>query len=77
MPESNEKDTVAVNTDSTHVVVLQNNQMYFFQALWPDGTVAVNEEDIMEILLAIKADASQVAPEVSSKNALGVRFVIM
>ena len=46
--------------------------MYFFQALWPDGTCAVNEEDIFEILIAIKADASKVAPEVSSKNALGV-----
>ena len=66
------KDTVAVNPESTHVVVLENNQMYFFQALNPDGTVAVNEEDILEILTAIKADASNVAPEVSSKNALGV-----
>eukprot|EP00970_Alexandrium_tamarense_P012877 scaffold3126_cov201-Alexandrium_tamarense.AAC.9 len=46
--------------------------MYFFQALWPDGTVAVNEEDILQILLAIRADASKVAPEVSSRNALGV-----
>lgn len=63
---------MAVNPDSTHVVVLDNNQMYFFQALWPDGTVAVNEEDILQILLAIRADASKVAPEVSSRNALGV-----
>lgn len=40
--------------------------------MWPDGTVAVNEEDILEILLAIKADASKVAPEISCRNALGV-----
>ncbi|EED89384.1 carnitine acetyl transferase, partial [Thalassiosira pseudonana CCMP1335] len=72
VPETENKDTVAVNPDSTHVVVLDNNQMYFFQALWPDGTVAVNEEDILQILLAIRADASKVAPEVSSRNALGV-----
>mmetsp|Transcript_22356 Transcript_22356/g.54148 ORF Transcript_22356/g.54148 Transcript_22356/m.54148 type:complete len:750 (+) Transcript_22356:202-2451(+) len=72
LPESTNKDTVAVNPDSTHVVVLENNQMYCFQALWPDGTVAVNEDDILEILLAIKADASKVKPEVSSRNALGV-----
>lgn len=61
-----------MNPESTHVVVLENNQMYFFQALWPDGTVAVNEDDILEILIAIKADALKVAPEVSSRNALGV-----
>ncbi len=74
VPELSEKDTVAVDPDSTHVVVLENNQIYFFQALWPDGAVAVNEEDIYEILTAIKADASKVAPEISSRNALGVRF---
>ncbi|KAL7533601.1 hypothetical protein ACHAXR_008577 [Thalassiosira sp. AJA248-18] len=72
VPELTNKDTVTVNPDSTHVVVLENNQMYFFQALWPDGTVAVSEEDILEILIAIKADASKVAPEVSSRNAIGV-----
>lgn len=72
VPEMSNKDTVAVNPESSHVVVLQNNQLYFFQALWPDGTVAVTEEDILEILTAIKADASKIAPEVSSRNALGV-----
>lgn len=72
MPELSEKDTVAVNPDSSHVVVLENNQMYFFQALWPDGTVAVNEEDIFDILIAIKADASKAAPEVTCRNSLGV-----
>ena len=72
MPELSEKDTVAVNPDSSHVVVLENNQMYFFQALWPDGTVAVNEEDIFDILVAIKADASKAAPEVTCRNSLGV-----
>ena len=67
-----DKDTVAVNPESTHVVVLENNQFYFFQALNPDGSVAVNEDDILEILTAIKSDASQVSPELSSRNALGV-----
>ena len=68
----NDKDTVAVNPDSTHVVVLKNNQIYFFQALWPDGKVAVSEEDIYDILIAIKADATKLKPEVTSRNALGV-----
>jgi len=72
VPSLADKDTVAVNPDSTHVVVLENNQMYFFQALWPDGTVAVNEHDILAILEAIKADASKVEPDVSCRNSLGV-----
>lgn len=67
-----EKDTVAVNTDSTHVLVLDNNQMYFFQALWQDGTLAVDEQDIVEILQGIRTDASRVASEVSSHTAMGV-----
>lgn len=72
VPECEDKDTVTVNTDSTHVLVLDNNQMYFFQALWQDGTVAVDEQDILEILQGIRADASKVAPEVSSHTAMGV-----
>ncbi|KAL7537770.1 hypothetical protein ACHAWF_005893 [Thalassiosira exigua] len=71
VPATTDKDTVAVNPDSTHVVVLENNQMYFFQALWPDGTVAVSEDDILEVLVAITADSQKVAPEVSSRNSLG------
>ncbi|KAL7487825.1 hypothetical protein ACHAW6_013440 [Cyclotella cf. meneghiniana] len=72
VPEAEEKDNVVVNMDSTHVLVLVNNQMYFFQALWQDGTLAVNEDDILEILMAIRADASKIAPEVSSHTAMGV-----
>lgn len=74
VPEAEEKDNVVVNMDSTHVLVLVNNQMYFFQALWQDGTLAVNEDDILEILMAIRADASKIAPEVSSHTAMGVSF---
>ncbi len=72
VPELSDRDTVAVNPESCHVVVLENNQFYFFRALWPDGGVAANEDDILEILTAIKADASRVSPESSSRNALGV-----
>jgi hypothetical protein len=46
--------------------------MYFFQALWQDGTLAVDEQDILEILQGIRADASRIAPEVSSHSAMGV-----
>ena len=74
VPEFEEKDTVAVDTDSTHILVLVNNQMYFFQALWEDGALAVDEEDLVEILTGIREDACQVAAEVSSHTAMGVSF---
>ena len=76
VPELEDKDTVAVNTDSTHVLVLVNNQMYFFQALWQDGTLAVDEQDILEILQGVRTDASKVAPEVSSHTAIGVGLLL-
>ena len=74
VPEFEEKDTVAVDTDSTHILVLVNNQMYFFQALWEDGALAVDEEDLVEILTGIREDAWKVAAEVSSHTAMGVSF---
>jgi carnitine O-acetyltransferase len=72
VPKINERDTVEVDPESSHVAVLQNNQMYFFQALGSDGTVCVNEQDILEILAAIKTDATQLPPDITSRNSLGV-----
>lgn len=72
VPELEDKDSVAVNTDATHVLVMDNNQMYFFQALWEDGTLAVDEQDIYEVLQGIREDASKIAPEISSHTAMGV-----
>mmetsp|Transcript_9653 Transcript_9653/g.21608 ORF Transcript_9653/g.21608 Transcript_9653/m.21608 type:complete len:772 (+) Transcript_9653:254-2569(+) len=66
------KDCVEVVPNSQHIVVLAKNQFYYFTALWPDGTVAVNESDIKEILQAILKDASRMDPEVAIKQALGV-----
>jgi len=72
VPRQNNKDYVEVDPASTHVVVMHRNQFYYFNALWPDGTVAVDEADLKEILTAIKEDATSIDPELSVKNALGV-----
>eukprot|EP00545_Synedropsis_sp_CCMP1620_P007009 CAMPEP_0119009176 /NCGR_PEP_ID=MMETSP1176-20130426/4189_1 /TAXON_ID=265551 /ORGANISM="Synedropsis recta cf, Strain CCMP1620" /LENGTH=738 /DNA_ID=CAMNT_0006961637 /DNA_START=21 /DNA_END=2237 /DNA_ORIENTATION=+ len=67
------KDTIEVYPDSTHIAVLCRNQMFYFQALWPeDGTVAVDETDIVDILHAIRKNAAETCLFKSSKNALGV-----
>lgn len=44
--------------DSNHVCVLIKNHIYYFQALWPtDGSVAVDQHDIKDILEAIQKHA--------------------
>jgi len=72
VPKIGERDAVEVDPESSHVVVLQNNQMYFFEALGQDGSVCVNEQDILEILAAIQADATLEPPDITSRNSLGV-----
>jgi carnitine O-acetyltransferase len=57
VPKRNSKDTVAVYDQSNHVAVMCCNQIYYFQALWPDGDVAVDEQDLCDILEAIHAHA--------------------
>eukprot|EP00536_Pseudo-nitzschia_multiseries_P018632 jgi/Psemu1/248858/estExt_Genewise1.C_28100001 len=54
VPKSRSADTIAVHDDSNHVVVMCCNQLYYFQALWPDnGDVAIDEGDLVDILEAI------------------------
>ena len=49
------KDHVHSYPNSTHVLVMIRNQIFYFQGLWPhNGTVAVDEQDIKDILEAIK-----------------------
>lgn len=49
------KDHVNHYPNSNHVVVLIKNHVYYFQALWPhDGSVAVDQHDIKDILEAIQ-----------------------
>ena len=70
IPHLHERDHVFVYPDSTHVVVMCRNQLYYFQALWDDGRVAVDEADICDILDAIRINAR--STHVSAKEALGV-----
>lgn len=49
-------DDVHVYNDSSHVVVLHQNQFYYFTGLWPsNGNVALEEADILDILRAIES----------------------
>ena len=81
VPKSKSRDTISINEKSNHVAVLCNNQFFFFQALWPDNwDVAVNQEDIVNILEAIQEHATKIDPTkdeneqkyINSGSALGV-----
>jgi carnitine O-acetyltransferase len=67
-----EGDEIDVYPNSSHVAVISRHQMYYFQALWPDGAVAVEEEDIVDILEAVQRNSINVDPNEASRNFLGV-----
>lgn len=71
MPCDN-RDIIEVDPSSSHVVVLKRNRIFYFKALWPDGTVAVSVEDIVDILKAIEKDVVTVKTEDLARSALGV-----
>jgi len=69
VPGASEKDHVHHYPDSTHVVVLIKNRIYYFQALWPhDGSVAVDQHDIKDILEAIQKHAEHISQFPSKGN---------
>ena len=68
VPCRSSSDCVQVYPESTHVVVLCRNQMYYFQALWDDGTLAVDESDISHILKSIVSDAGNNATTQKSND---------
>jgi carnitine O-acetyltransferase len=59
IPMRNAKDAIHVFDDSNHLAVLCHGKVYYFQVLWPDGHVAVDEGDIADILTAIKHHAQE------------------
>jgi carnitine O-acetyltransferase len=72
VPKKHSKDTIAVYEKSNHVAVMCRNQLYYFQALWPDGDVAVDEGDLFDILKAIHSHAVRIPSYSSSFSAVGV-----
>jgi len=67
IPKSRSKDTIATHEKTNHVAVLCRNQFFYFQALWADsGDVAVDENDLVQILEAIEDHATK--PESKSKD---------
>jgi len=71
VPQLKSSDTIAVYNESNHVAVMCCNQLYYFQALWPNGDVAVDEGDLVDILEAIWANAhgTETAPAKASASA--------
>jgi len=54
------RDTITTYEKTNHVAVMCRNQLFYFQALWPDtGDVSVDEEDIANILEAIQAHTAK------------------
>lgn len=71
-----EKDAIHVFEKSNHVAVMCGGRAYYFQALWPDGRVGVDEGDLIDILEAIRSHAREEArtsnPVVRAQKAIGV-----
>lgn len=71
-PVKNGRDTIQTYPNSGHVAVLCKSQIFTFQALWEDGHLAVDEGDIVDILIAIHSDAEQADPYRASQSAIGL-----
>jgi len=54
------KDTISVYEKTNHVAVMCCNQLFYFQALWPDGDVAADEGDLVDIIEAISFHAHKI-----------------
>ncbi len=65
-------DKIAVDETATHVVVICRSQFYYFDALWPDGKVAVSEKDLTRNFAAILDDAAELDPVACAMGAAGV-----
>lgn len=72
VPVKNSKDSILVFDKSNHVAVMCCSQLYYFQALWPDGDCAIDEGDLVDILSAIHSHAVEMDPIEASKSAIGV-----
>jgi carnitine O-acetyltransferase len=72
VPMKNSKDSIHVFDKSNHVAVMCCAQLYYFQALWPDGHCAIDEGDLVDILSAIHSHAIAMDHVDSSKSAIGV-----
>eukprot|EP00298_Acanthocystis_sp_HF-20_P013906 c20556_g2_i1.p1 GENE.c20556_g2_i1~~c20556_g2_i1.p1 ORF type:complete len:719 (+),score=321.10 c20556_g2_i1:24-2159(+) len=69
-----EKDKFVVfpPNEATHIVVIRRQQLYYFECLNENNTVALNEFDICKNLAAIVADADRISHEEATKSAVGI-----
>lgn len=57
-------DAIEKFKGSRHIVVMVKGGMYYFDAVWPDGRLAISEEGLRRNLRAIMADAESSGGEV-------------
>lgn len=68
VPMKNDKDAIHVFEASNHIAVLCRGKVYYFQVLWPDGHVAVDEGDLEDILSAIETHAKEEEEEAVARS---------
>ena len=66
------RDYIASDPLASHVCVMSRNQMYYFRALHANGSVGISEDEIGEVLTAIKEDSELTSLSDSGKEAIGV-----
>ena len=78
VPQVRGGDDIDVYPNSTHVVVMCRSQLYYFQAMWPDtGVLAVDEEDLVDILTAVYNNSRQTDEATAARTSLGVLTTVL
>ncbi|CAK9034433.1 Putative mitochondrial carnitine O-acetyltransferase [Durusdinium trenchii] len=66
------RDRVVTYEGARHVVVMCRGQFYYFDVVWPDGTVAITEREICKNLERILVDAKKKSVDEQARDAVGV-----
>jgi carnitine O-acetyltransferase len=72
VPVQGDKDYVATDPCSKHVVVMCRSQIYYFKALNEDGTVGIDEEGVKQVIKAVLTDSERLDARSATEGALGV-----
>ena len=72
VPMKDSNDAVRIFQNSSHVAVMCCSQIYYFNALWPNGDVALDEGDLLDILSSIRDHAKETDPAEASRSAVGL-----
>lgn len=68
----NLRDTVVVDPNSQHIVVLSRGQFYWFDIIWEDGNLAITERELSERLRSIQEESNILSDAEMARSAVGV-----